>query len=150
MDDGGWFWWMTMHDGGWCWWWTMNDAGWGWRMTMNYDDECQLMCHVWQTSVLIRMLRPVEMYLPCRVCLWNEDAALLLMQLTDDFKQTNAGGSNNAHRSFDTERSRYTQMSSHTDRSFPHIEYVHCRTRHRHQVLFGPWWPWLLHWSYLL
>ena len=26
------------------------------------------------------------------------------MQLTDDFKQTHDGGSNNAHRSFDTER----------------------------------------------
>ena len=37
-----------------------------------------------------------------------------LMQLTDDFKQTHDGGSNNAHRSFDTGRSRYRQMGSHT------------------------------------
>ena len=108
--------WMMMD--GWCWWWTMNDAGWGWRMTMNDDDECQLMCHVWQTSVLIRMWRPVEMYLPCKVCFWNKDAALVLMQLTDDFKQTNDSGSNNAHRSFDTERSRCRQMCSHTG-AFP-------------------------------
>ena len=52
-----------MNDAGWCWWWTMND-----------DNEYQAMCHVWQTIVLIRMLGPVEMYLPCRVCLWNKKA----------------------------------------------------------------------------
>ena len=38
------------------------------------------------------------------------------MQLTDDFKQT--GGSKNAHRCFDTERSRYRQMCSHTGAFF--------------------------------
>ena len=36
------------------------------------------------------------------------------MQLTDDFKQTNDGGSSNTHGSFDTERSPYRQMCSHT------------------------------------
>ena len=35
------------------------------------------------------------------------------MQLTDDLKQTNDGGSSNAHRSFDTESSRYRQMCTH-------------------------------------
>ena len=42
------------------------------------------------------------------------------MQLTDDFKQTNHGGSKNVHRSFDTERSRYRQMCSHTQELSSH------------------------------
>ena len=41
----------------------------------------------------------------------------MLMQLSDDFKQTNDGDSSNARRSFDTERNHYRlyrQMCSHT------------------------------------
>ena len=38
----------------------------------------------------------------------------MLMQLSDDFKQTNDGDSNKAHKSLDTERNYYRQMCSHT------------------------------------
>ena len=107
MDDvDEWWWMMLMMDDEWCWMRLTDDDEW-WRW-MTTHASCMTKIHP------DPLLRPVEMYLPCRVCLWNKDAALVPMQLSGDFKQTNEGGSNNANRSFDTERSHYRQICSHT------------------------------------
>ena len=102
-----------MHDE---WWWMMlmNDDEWWWMRFTN-DDE-------WWRWISSHVSCMTNLHDDSHVGAFRDVSALqrfslkqrggTTAQLTDDFKQTNDGGSSNAHRSLNTERSPYRQMCS--------------------------------------